>query len=90
MTDRVRQLIADWNAARALIRRNEEAAHPDVVDVLGRTWTWKDGDLYRHDSMCWPLSMVTDPRVGWPSRNALDNPNYQWCEICKTGASPPA
>jgi len=87
MNDAINQLIDEWFAARAAIHATEKAEHPDVTDALGRVWVWSQGDLYRHDSMCWPLAATTNPNIGWPHRAVLDNPNYQWCETCKEGRS---
>ena len=56
---------------------------PDVVDHLGRTWVWSQGDLYTHDSMTWPLSLIRHTDISWPSAAALRNPNYRWCDTCK-------
>jgi hypothetical protein len=76
-------LVDDWQAARRALREIEEAEHPNITDALGRVWQWKDKDLYTHDSMAWPRDHVMHSGVSLPSQAALDNPNYQWCSICK-------
>lgn len=76
-------LVSAWRAARLALAATEAAEHPDVTDVLGRTWTWWKGDLYRHDSMAWPLVLVTSDLMRWPKPELLDNPNYQWCDTCR-------
>lgn len=86
-TAAIRELIASWQESRRALRAIEEAEHLDVTDALGRVWVWWKGELYCHDGMAWPLGHVTDPRIGWPSKEALQNPNYQWCSICLGGAS---
>jgi hypothetical protein len=75
-------LLDAWQTTRAELRALEVAAHQDITDALGRVWVWKDGDLYVHDSMAWPRSLVERPNVGWPAHRLLDNPNYRWCEVC--------
>lgn len=78
-------LVDDLIALRRAVREIEEEEHPDLVDAFGRTWTWKSHDLYVHDSMAWPRDSVLSPTIGWPSASVLDNPNYRWCDTCKTG-----
>jgi hypothetical protein len=78
-------LVDEWQDLRKALREAEEAAHPPITDALGRVWTWKDGDLYTHDSMAWPRAFVESANVGLPTRYALDNPNYRWCSICTSG-----
>lgn len=85
-TAAVRELIVSWQQSRQALRAIEEAGHPDVTDVFGRVWVWKDKDLYTHDGMAWPLDHVTNRNMGLPTKQALENPNYQWCSIC-VGAS---
>ena len=82
--DRVSDMIDEWMALRLEMKRSERAEHPPVTDVLGREWTWVDRDLYRHDGMAWPLSFITADSKSWPSPALLDNPNYGWCEHCRT------
>lgn len=77
-------LINQWRALHVALRAERAAEHPDVTDALGRVWVWKSGDVYVHDSMAWPLAMVTGP-VGWPAPLLLDNPNYRWCPACLAG-----
>jgi hypothetical protein len=79
-------LIDEWQALRQELRAMEVAEHPDITDALGRVWKWKDGDLYTHDSIASPKAFVTRPKMSLPTQAALENPNYQWCEICKTPA----
>lgn len=55
----------------------------ELYDALGRTWVWRNKDLYAHDGMAWPLAFITNPKIGLPTQHALDNPNYQWCAICR-------
>lgn len=83
--DVIGPMLAEWQAARTALRAIEEAEHPDVTDALGRVWTWVNGDLYRHDSMAWPLSHVLNPAVRWPRADVLDNPNYALCQACRDG-----
>ncbi|MFG3715815.1 hypothetical protein [Micromonospora sp. NPDC047730] len=80
-------MLAEWRSLRADLRAMEEAEHPDVTDALGRVWTWVSGDLYRHDSMAWPLAHVLNPAVGWSRAGLLDNPNYRFCGVCREGMS---
>jgi hypothetical protein len=82
----VAALIDDWQEARKALRAIEEAEHPDITDVLGRVWKWWKGDLYVHDKMGWPKSLITQPDLRRPIKAALDNPNYRWCAICKGDA----
>jgi hypothetical protein len=79
--DFVAKLLDEWQALRAEIRALEELEHPPIVDHLGREWTWKDGDLYRHDSTAAPRHMINN--FGWPRRELLDNPNYRLCDACR-------
>lgn len=79
------QMINDWHAARRALRAAEAAEHPDRTDILGRTWTWISGDLYRHDGMAWPLASVVSERVHWPRPDLIDHPGYSWCGTCRRG-----
>ena len=76
-------LLAQWDEARQTLSAIEEAEHPDLTDKFGRAWAWKDKDLYTHDGMAWPVSFVQSQGIGLPTEHALNNPNYQWCSICK-------
>lgn len=70
-TDRVNPisaLVDEWQDIRKALHEAEEAAHPPITDVLGRVWTWKDGDLYTHDSMAWPREFVESANIGLPSK----------------------
>lgn len=78
-------MVDEWQSLRAEIRALEELEHPSITDVLGREWTWWQGDLYRHDSMATPVYMIgTDrSRPGrWPCASLPANPNYRWCAYC--------
>lgn len=80
----VENLITSWRAARALVAEIERAAHPDIVDHLGRVWTWRGrGDSYRHCGNAAPEYMIND--FGLPTQAALDNPNYDLCDACIDG-----
>lgn len=79
MTD----LVDDWTALRQELKERVREAHPDLTDVLGRTWAWVGGELYRHDSLTWTASMVASEHLRGPSQDALRNPNYEWCDRCK-------
>jgi len=80
-------LIHEWHEARQSLRAIEEAERPDLIDALGRTWRWLDGELYTHDRMAWTKHMVLAAGITRPSQHALDNPNYTWCAICKGGSA---
>lgn len=77
-------LVAEWNAARALLRAYEELEHPNLTDHHGRVWVWVSGDLYKHDdTLCWPRVFIEDTALGLPSEYAIRNPNYsKLCDIC--------
>ena len=79
----VSRLLADWQAARAALAEIERAEHPDITDRFGRVWTWRWGDLYTHCGSAVPADWV--PTWGLPSQRALDNPNYDLCDICLNG-----
>lgn len=83
----VNATLDEWERLRKELRAIEEAEHPPITDVLGRQWTWKDGDLYVHDGMAWPREFVERAEMELPSQAALENPNYRWCPICR-GESP--
>lgn len=82
-TEAVGKLIASWQSARAALAEIERAEHPDIVDRHGRTWTWVSKDLYRHCGNAAPKDMIND--FGLPRQSALDNPNYDLCDICLNG-----
>lgn len=83
-TEIVSDLIGQWRATRAELRRLDEYAHPPIVDKFNRVWTWKDNDVYTHDNMAWPASFFDNPdNYGLPRASALNNPNYNFCDICK-------
>jgi hypothetical protein len=79
----VRALVDRWLAARAALRALDEAGHPDLTDGYGRTWTWLDHDLYRHDQMAWPREEIESGRFGLPGPKVRANPNYDLCPICR-------
>lgn len=58
-----------------------------VTDHHGRSWERIGRNLYRHDSLAWTLEMIQDTTHGLPSPEALANPNYELCAICRAGAS---
>lgn len=77
-------LLDRWHAARAELRALEVAEHPPIIDKFGREWTWKDENLYTHDSMAWPATIFDGPdSYGLPKASALNNPNYVFCDTCK-------
>jgi hypothetical protein len=85
----IRELLVEWQALRIIIAEMDVAEHPDIVDALGRVWTWipgGSGNLYGHDGMAWPREHVERPDVGLPSSAVLANPNYSWCELCRQPA----
>lgn len=79
----VGKLIADRQASRAALAEIERAEHPDIIDRFGRAWTWKSRDLYRHCGTACGADMIND--FGLPTQRALDNPNYDPCDICLAG-----
>ncbi|MFJ4828478.1 hypothetical protein ACIP79_00845 [Streptomyces sp. NPDC088747] len=79
----IRELIIEWQTTRTVVAEVERAEHPDIVDRHGRTWTWVSKDLYRHCGNAAPVWMIND--FGLPTQAALDNPNYDLCEICLNG-----
>ncbi len=80
----VTKLITEWQAARAALAAIERTEHPDITDQHGRVWTWRGrGDLYRHCGTAAPIDMIS--QFGLPTQAALDNPNYDLCEICING-----
>jgi hypothetical protein len=81
-------LLDQWLDVRAETREVEQATRPDLTDVFGRAWRWLAGDLYRHDSLVWTRDMVRSSSLRGPSRDALANPNYQWCARCREVARP--
>ncbi|MGW2213238.1 hypothetical protein [Streptomyces sp. NPDC001781] len=87
-TEAVGRMIGEWTAARAALTELERAEHPDITDRYGRVWTWKPGggDVYRHDSMAFPRTLVESGAIGLPSQSVLDNPNYgELCAVCLDG-----
>jgi len=82
MNNVVSAKINEWQRMRAELKALERAEHPDIIDHHGRTWSWKSRDLYVHDSMAWPKSVIEDGRHGLPSPELADNPNYRLCDIC--------
>jgi hypothetical protein len=80
----VSALIAEWTASREAVAAIERTEHPDIVDRFGRTWTWKGrSDTYRHCGTACPVDMIND--FGLPTQRALDNPNYDLCDVCLDG-----
>src|SRR5689334_4293693 len=79
----VGNLVASWQAVRAELHEIERSEHPDITDRFGRVWTWKSKDLYRHCGTACDVDMI--PQFCLPSQRALDNPNYDLCEICIDG-----
>lgn len=88
--------VAEWQRLRAQIAEIERAEHPDITDSYGRVWTWFAGEqrLKYSDELYVHCGMVasTDPdsgvylhRHGLPTQAALDNQNYELCEICLDG-----
>ncbi|MFB7919355.1 hypothetical protein [Streptomyces sp. NPDC056061] len=79
----VAKLIVDWQSARAELAELERAEHPDITDRHGRVWVWKSKNLYRHCGNAAPAYMIND--FGLPTQRALDNPNYELCDVCING-----
>lgn len=79
----VENLIADWQEARAALAEIERAEHPDIIDRHSRVWAWVSKDLYRHCCTAAPADMIN--QFGLPTQGALDNPNYDLCDICLNG-----
>ncbi|MEU8840283.1 hypothetical protein AB0D97_14280 [Streptomyces roseus] len=80
----VEDLVSTWRAARAELAALERAEHPNITDHLGRVWTWFGrGDTYRHCGNAAPSYMINN--FGLPTQAALDNPNYDLCDICLDG-----
>lgn len=80
----VARLLGDWRASRKALATLEAAEHPDITDRFGRVWTWRGrGDLYRHCGTAAPADMIND--FGLPTQGALDNPNYDLCDVCVDG-----
>lgn len=77
--------LALWLEARAALRALDVAEHPDLTDRYGRTWVWKDGDLYVHDGlMAWTSTMILRQDIGLPAQSLARNPNYAGlCGICR-------
>lgn len=78
-------LVDAWQAARAELRALEVAEHPPFADRHGRTWEWKDGDLWTHDgTLAFTRSMIDT--AGLPKPGLAGNPNYaDLCAICTSG-----
>lgn len=76
------KLITEWLELQEALREIERTSRPDIVDHYGRTWTWWQGELYRHCGMAWPKSSVLDTRNGLPCPTVRSNPNYGLCDIC--------
>ncbi|MFE5159094.1 hypothetical protein ACFRNT_11275 [Streptomyces sp. NPDC056697] len=81
--DAITNLIGEWQQLRAELAAVERAEHPDITDRHGRVWTWKAKDLYRHCGIAAPEYMIND--FGLPTQAALDNPNYDLCDVCTDG-----
>lgn len=79
----VEKLITDWLTARAEIQAIERAEHPDIIDRFGRAWRWKCKDLYVHCGSVDTPDMID--MYALPTQFALDNPNYDLCDICIDG-----
>jgi len=81
----VSQMLEDLQAVCKQLHEIEVAEHPDITDRWGRTWTWWEGDLYKHDdTLCFPLHFITSTEhpVGLPSAKLADNPGY--VDLCST------
>ncbi|OSC76475.1 hypothetical protein B5180_01590 [Streptomyces sp. BF-3] len=80
----VSELITQWQESRAALAELERAERRDITDRFGRVWTWRGrGDLYRHCGNAAPAHMIA--QFGRPTQAALDNPNYDLCDICLDG-----
>lgn len=86
MTASIAAMLAGWEASRATLRAIKEAEHPDLTDQFGRTWQWKDKDLYTHDALLAATpDVIANVNLGLPRAGlADDNPNYAGlCSICR-------
>lgn len=79
----IARLLFELQVARAQLAAIEQAEHPDVTDRFGRVWTWCGKDLYAHCGIAAPKDRIDDFVL--PSQTALDNPNYDPCDICLDG-----
>ena len=80
----VTAVLGNWRRSIAELRALEAAEHPDIVDGYGRTWIWKNGDLYVHDGLfAIPRDWIAEaslPSFGLAERNL----NYAaMCDICR-------
>lgn len=85
VTDTVGRLLTQWQDARLALVEMERAERPDITDRFGRVWTWKFKSLYRHCGTACTADMIDS--FGLPTQRALDNPNYELCDICLDGRS---
>ena len=63
-------MVDAWLLLREVERQALRKAHPDLIDRLGRTWEWIDGDLYRrhlspeererlgYATTAWPIQLI--------------------------------
>lgn len=81
------QIVKEWQETRSALREFEQSEHPDIMDRHGRTWIWRDKDLYVHDeTLAMTRDMIESPTLGLPSAVLADNPNYEkLCSICRRG-----
>lgn len=82
-TEAVERLLTQWQDARFALAEIERSEHPDITDRFGRVWTWKSKNLYRHCGTACGADMIE--HFGLPTQRALDNPNYDLCDICLDG-----
>jgi hypothetical protein len=78
-------MVDEWKQLRTELQDVEQSEHPDIVDCLGRLWTWVDKDLYRHDNMATTRNIIESTGLRFPQPKILDNPNYTWCNHCLAG-----
>lgn len=83
MIESVTRVLGEWHALRVVLRELERAEHPDIIDGYGRTWTWKDNNLYVHCGTAAPADTID--QFGLPTQKALDNQNYKLCSACIDG-----
>jgi len=81
--EEVARLVDARKAARAELAAIERAEHLDITDRFGRVWVRKSKDLYVHCGCAAPAYLIDC--FGLPKQSALDNPNYNLCDICVDG-----
>lgn len=87
----VSRMVDEWLTMREelrIINEEEISLYADITDRFGRTWVYSlyDG-LWRHMpcGLAWTENMIRAEDYTLPTQAALDNPNYQLCDICIDG-----